>query len=588
MITAMKSNIKKYILFITVVLAAAVSCMKDGEMLKVTPPGEPADFGASASEITLSQSDGDNLMLSLFWNAGALPQVSDPTVALPDNLTDMTLQASASNDFATVHETWLEPEATDIQFTGTELSQLMMKLGFSDDQPHDVYFRLAIKMGTSYIYSDVITLKITPYAVETGIMHIVDKNDLTAILATLRTKDEASGLYEGFAVTTGGWYNCFFVAADGTVWGCDADWKAFSLVSGSANNCWFAEPAGCQYVYADTMNETWWHVYIPSVDALVEGTPVSLRYSKSAGGFSGTITTASAGAAVTVSGTGARFDIATGTDSGISGTEYPFCLEPSADGSFVFTAAESTTAAITVEKAGTYTLTFNVAECRWTLKEGAAEEEEEDPWPDDPDFAAAEGELLYIFSSDNDKNPISEAGRLLLDNGIYKGFFEFTPWFNFQFADGADASAAKLYGSAPVDGGLNRLFCGSSKWNIWFDQDATVYTYITVDMTGRSWAYEAVEKISIVGDFNSWSLTSDVMTYDSASKTWSASISPSAWGEWGIHFVINDNWDLCLSDSNLDGLLDFGTTDFMPSVEAKPYKVTIDLNDPQNMTYEFE
>ena len=89
---------KRFIYSIFAILLLAVSCEKDGDKLIVTEPGAPSDFSASSTEIVLSSDGVDALALSLFWNAGALPEVSDPTVALPDDLTELSIQFSAQGN----------------------------------------------------------------------------------------------------------------------------------------------------------------------------------------------------------------------------------------------------------------------------------------------------------------------------------------------------------------------------------------------------------------------------------------------------------------------------------------------------------
>jgi hypothetical protein len=562
------------------------ACEKDGEKLTVKQPDAPAEFTASATDITLTTENAGSLVLTLYWTDTGGVEVSDPTVAIPSGLVSQTVQFSSTQDFASLTEVSVDTDVNTLQLTGDEVSKILMKLGLTDVKRYDVYVRLAIVLGSSANYSETLTLRITPFAVETGFMNIVDRYNTETVLAKLTAKSATPTLFEGFAVLTSGWYNCYFVAADGVQWGCNDSWTAYSLVPDSSNNCWFAEPSGCQYVYADTANELWWQVSVPTVTATVEGTDIELAYAKSAGGYSGTITTAAAGATVKVGGAGARYDITTGDKSSV---DYAFSLVPSAEGTFEFVEGESD-AVISVEKAGTYTLTFNVTDYTWSLSEGESGGDggDEDPWPDDPDYVAATGELLYIYDADNDHNPTALSGKLLLGDSGYQGYFYFTAWYNFVFGDTADASTTRTYGSAPVDGGLYRLYCGSSKWNIWFDQDAAAYARVTVNMADRSWKYEKVTAISIVGDFNSWSLDADPMTFDETTKTYSADVTASSWGTYGIHFVVNSDWAWCFSDQNGDGVLDDVASDFMPSVEAGSYKITIDLNDPQNRTVKFE
>ena len=563
------------------------ACEKDGEKLIVKQPDAPAEFSASATDITLTTENAGSLVLTFYWTDMGGVEVSDPTVAIPSGLVSQTVQFSSTQDFASLTDVSVDTDVNTLQLTGDEVSKILMKLGLTDVKKYDVYVRLAIVLGSSANYSETLALKITPFAVETGFMNIVDRYNTETVLAKLIAKSATPTLFEGFAVLTSGWYNCYFVAADGVQWGCNDSWTAYSLLPNSTNNCWFAEPSGCQYVYADTANQLWWQVYIPSVTATVEGADIELAYAKSAGGYSGTITTAAAGATVKVGGTGARYDITTGDSSSV---DYIFSLVPSAAGTFEFVEGESD-AVISVEKAGTYTLTFNVTDYTWSLSEGESgggDGGDEDPWPDDPDYVAATGELLYIYGLDKDKNLTGVTGKLLLGDSVYQGYFYFTEWYNFVFGDTADASTARTYGSAPVDGGLYRLYCGSSKWNLWFDQGDAAYARVTVDMADRSWKYEKVTSISIVGDFNGWSLEADPMTFDETTKTYSADVTASSWGTYGMHFVVNSDWNWCFSDQNVDGVLDDVASDFMPGVAAGSYKITIDLNDPQNRTVKFE
>ena len=556
---------KRFIYSIFAILLLTVSCEKDGDKLIVTEPGAPSDFSASSTEIVLSSDGVDALALSLFWNAGALPEVSDPTVALPDDLTELSIQFSATEDFASYTEMYLEADQTSLQFTGGELSQLLMKLGMTEVQQYSIYVRLAVKMGGKYTYGDVLVLKITPYAVETGWMQIVSKTDVTDVLATLYCKDATPTLFEGFAVPTGGWYNCFFIAADGTQWGCNADWTAFSLVANSENNCWFAEPSGCQYVYADTANELWWHVNVPTVNVNIDGTPVELKYSKSAGGYSGTITTSAANTAITVTGTGSRFDITTGTDAGIAGITYPFCLVPSGSGSFEFINAESTAESFVIENAGTYTLTFNVSEYIWTLKEGA-----EEP----PVVTYPENVAIYYYLKDA-SDPLGLACQMAetADEGIFEGFVWTDPnwgtnYTNFRF------HADDVVFSSNSDG---QYVLGEGGWNSWSSNSEM--NYVVADFTTMTWSETKVTKIAITGDFNSWSLDADQFTFNMETGKWEAECDIT-YIEWGIQFVLDDangTWRWKYMDGDMDGILSMDGGNIMPAQPGK-YKIELDLS----------
>ena len=562
---------KRILYSIFTLMFLATSCDKDGEMLKVTEPGAPSDFSASPTEVVLTSDGTDVLALSLVWTAGALPEVSDPTIALPDDLTEESIQFSSTEDFASYSEIFLEKGQTSLQFTGGELSKLLMKFGMTEVQQYSLYTRLAVKMGTKYTYGTTVVIKVTPYAVETGWMQIVSKTDVTDVLATLYCKDATPTLFEGFAVPAGGWYNCFFIAADGTQWGCNADWTPFSLVANSENNCWFAEPSGCQYVYADTANELWWHVNVPTVNVNIDGAPVELKYSKSAGGYSGTITTSSANTAITITGTGARFDITTGTDAGIAGIPYPFCLVPSGAGSFEFINAESTTDSFTIENAGTYTITFNVSEYTWTLKEGA----EEPPVVSYPENVA----MYYYLKEASDKLGLACDMAKTAEDGIFEGFIWTDPDWGANFS-GFRFHADEMIYSSNGDG---QYVLGEGGWNCWSSN--TGMNYVVADFTTMTWSETKVTQVAVAGDFNSWSLDSDQFAFNMETGKWEIECNIANVG-WGIQFVLGDEsntWRWIYKDSEGDGILSLQGDNYIPQVGK--YKIVLDLSNFTAPTY---
>lgn len=562
---------KRILYSIFTLMFLATSCDKDGEMLKVTEPGAPSDFSASPTEVVLTSDGTDVLALSLVWTAGALPEVSDPTIALPDDLTEESIQFSSTEDFASYSEIFLEKGQTSLQFTGGELSKLLMKFGMTEVQQYSLYTRLAVKMGTKYTYGTTMVIKVTPYAVETGWMQIVSKTDVTDVLATLYCKDATPTLFEGFAVPSGGWYNCFFIAADGTQWGCNADWTAFSLVANSENNCWFAEPSGCQYVYADTANELWWHVNVPTVNVNIDGAPVELKYSKSAGGYSGTITTSSANTAITITGTGARFDITTGTDAGIAGIPYPFCLVPSGTGSFEFINAESTTDSYTIENAGTYTITFNVSDYTWTLKEGA----EEPPVVSYPENVA----MYYYLKEASDKLGLACDMAKTAEDGIFEGFIWTDPDWGANFS-GFRFHADEMIYSSNGDG---QYVLGEGGWNCWSSN--TGMNYVVADFTTMTWSETKVTQVAVAGDFNSWSIDSDQFAFNMETGKWEIECN-IANVEWGIQFVLGDEsntWRWIYKDSEGDGILSLQGDNYIPQVGK--YKIVLDLSNFTAPTY---
>ena len=297
----------------------------------------------------------------------------------------------------------------------------------------------------------------------------------------------------------------------------------------------------------------------------IDGTPVELKYSKSAGGYSGTITTSAANTAITVTGTGSRFDITTGTDAGIAGITYPFCLVPSGSGSFEFINAESTAESFVIENAGTYTLTFNVSEYIWTLKEGA-----EEP----PVVTYPENVAIYYYLKDA-SDPLGLACQMAetADEGIFEGFVWTDPnwgtnYTNFRF------HADDVVFSSNSDG---QYVLGEGGWNSWSSNSEM--NYVVADFTTMTWSETKVTKIAITGDFNSWSLDADQLTFNMETGKWEAECDIT-YIEWGIQFVLDDangTWRWKYMDGDMDGILSMDGGNIMPAQPGK-YKIELDLS----------
>ena len=223
------------------------------------------------------------------------------------------------------------------------------------------------------------------------------------------------------------------------------------------------------------------------------------------------------------------------------------------------------------------------------------DDEEEDPveWPEDPDYTVATSDFLYLYNLDGN-TPSSVAGRLgRTSDGVYEGFQYLGSWQNFKLGDNENPASAKIYGSVPSDalqGALYRLYCGEDMFNIWYDSGEAACLLLTVDMNGRSWSHTVISSISLVGNFNDWDASADVLAFDPDSRTWSAVVTPGSWGEHGIQFYINGSWEWKYSPDG-NGKLIRAENAAIPETsveEGKSYNDTIDLNDPENMTYTIE
>ena len=301
---------------------------------------------------------------------------------------------------------------------------------------------------------------------------------------------------------------------------------------------------------------------------------VELKYSKSAGGYSGTITTSAANTAITVTGTGARFDITTGTDAGIAGIPYPFCLVPSGAGSFEFINAESTTESFVIENAGTYTLTFNISEYIWTLKEGA----EEPPVVSYPENVA----MYYYLKEASDKLGLACDMAKTAEDGIFEGFIWTDPDWGANFS-GFRVHAGEMIYSSNGDG---QYVLGEGGWNCWSSN--TGMNYVVADFTTMTWSETQVTKVAVTGDFNQWSLDSDPLTFNMETGKWEATCNITEIG-YGFKFVLDDasnTWRWKYADTDLDGTLCIvGNNDNTVPAAAGTYRIELDLSDFTAPTY---
>ena len=558
-------------IFAAIAAVAAVSCAKDGETLIVSNPEPASGLGADPVEKVLSLEDKDNLGMTFYWTNGTGATVSNPDVSLPDDLVSSAMQFSTSASFDGFYSYTIDKEDVSVQFTVEALNNIVLRLGITEETATAVYIRIATTMGKTTVYSDAVSVTLTPYIGDSGAMSMKDK-DSGDIFATLHNTKDNPDLYEGFAVTTSGWKNFYFVAADGTAWGEDSNWTAFVVEKQGDEwrNCWFAGTTGCHYVYLDTKLGEWWQIHFPSVTITAGGAETKMKFSSSDKTWTGVFTTASDNAEVKVGGTGAKYDRTVGTDASATPIDWPFTIVASGD---TFTLSEGETSSnLTAGAAGTYTLIFNVETKEISLISGG-----------DAPVPETYPENLYAWYYKKEASDKLDKATLLNgisgDEGHYQGFLYTSPdWsdeqsgFRFLTSDKDDAVA--YYTNA----GQYELTTDAGGWNFWSGHPGL--NYVTVDLTNKTWAETQVKHIAISGDFNDWKIVeSDYMKYDVNTRKWTATCNISKI-EWGIKFVLeleDGDWKWQYGDPENDGTLELGKDGFKPS-ETGTYKIELDLS----------
>lgn len=163
------------------------------------------------------------------------------------------------------------------------------------------------------------------------------------------------------------------------------------------------------------------------------------------------------------------------------------------------------------------------------------------------------------------------------NDGTYEGYVEATQWANFNFTDKADGTGT-FYGSTPNS--LYSLDSGSDKWNIWFDEGG--YFLVKANMNTLTWSKTAITSICVTGDFNSWSLTANPMTYDETNKVWTATCNISTIG-YGLQIILNGSWTFYYGSDDTGELTLSGANIVPTSTGTKT--VTVDLSNPAKYTY---
>lgn len=554
-------TIKELIALLAVFLTA-VSCEKDGD--KIILSGlEPSELIATTDNIVLSQEESETLVLSLAWNNSEL-YTNQEGMGTSSSLPSTTLQVSANAAFTLPAETSVNSESHS--FTGNELNSLAKNAGLEAGSASPLYFRIKARIGANMdpVYSNIVTVNVTPYLIDMSLIKILDKNR-ESTLATLYSL-QSDGEYAGFINATA-WMNFYLQEGDGNYWGnVGVDGMAFLLTDDESMwNCWYPGFTGCYYTTVSTSAKEWTATYIPVLNLSGDVT-AEMQYKNSTNTWSATFTTTSANAAVSISGTGKKYDADSQTDDAAA-TDVPIAFDFEGNNAVLATTAGR----ITVPTAGTWTLTLNFNDPKaWvcTLREGEGEEEE---------VPVEEYPYLYLSGIDD-----GVSGAWTFDtkiargsDGIYRGVVYANSLWGFKIYTTID-DWSNYYSFGDSDGTLVK----EGENNIPAPGEG-VY-FITVDLENLTYTIKPLgDEIYISGLNGVWDFS--VTLPRSGNGIYSGTINVTAVSEWGFKLYIEaDNWDDTFGGS--EGILYYngdGITDDQQGTGT--YMLTVDLI---NATYE--
>ena len=120
-------------------------------------------------------------------------------------------------------------------------------------------------------------------------------------------------------------------------------------------------------------------------------------------------------------------------------------------------------------------------------------------------------------------------------------------------------------------------------WNIWMDTENSAFYLYTANLANNTWSAEEITKVAVSGDFNNWSIETDLMEYDVEAKIWKATLDIN-FIEWGMNIILNDDWDMKITLKS-DGVLQYGPGNNIVPAETGTYIFTINMWDMNNITY---
>lgn len=549
--------------FLTLVVATCfTACEEDGDKIYLKSI-EGSDLIASESSVVLTQQTGKQIVLSLAWTQDALT-VSDPNVQAP-NLTTMTLQAAASEDFSGTVTESVETSLSKA-YTGADLNTVAKNLGATPDVANSLYFRLKSTVGNNMepVFSNTVTVSVTPYTIDMSLGYILDAKEAETGLSLY--SPDSNGEYTGFMGATA-WYNYFLREGDGTVWGNDGVTGTPFLMSAEDThwNCWFPGQGGCYYVDVNTNKKVWSALYIPSltVSGDIEG---EMTFDRPNVKWTLTFNAPQAGdITIRVAGTGKLYDYSTGTDDEAAiDTPVAFAGEKEA----LAFGSQPENITVTIPAAGECTLTLDLSNPKaWTAQVTNGSEEPVTVSP-----------YIYLPGVDdaiNEEKNWTFDNKLALydeDNLNYAGIVNAGSQWGYQIAI-EDGNWSDVYTLGEGDAYAGTLVFQSGT-NLPVPEEGLYF----FDISLKALTYQLVaigNEIYYSGINDDWTL--HALTATDTKGVFSGNITIEKASEWGFQIILDTAWTYKFGGT--DGNLYYKGDNLTEDATLAPgsYALTVDL-----------
>ena len=527
-----------------------MSCNDDKEIITVNgfQDGKPSELTASQTDIKLNAETAGVAALTLTWGDYNLG-ISDDAYGLPNDMIAKYIEMSIDESFNAIESSLVQ--GNNRSYTHVELNNLSNKMGYTPWNAANLYIRIRYVLGNNLApqYSNVLAVSITPYGIRMNRLDMLAK-DMETLTNYLYSPEE-NGIYQGF-VGASGWMNAYFRENDGTIWGNDGIvGTSFKLSNDLSTlwNIWYPGVGGSYLTTVNTVTEQWSATLLTDLTIMVDGNEVAMRYSIPQNTWTGSF---KANGACTITSATANtktytLDTDTNDDNAIDGTlKLDFYAS--------------------VSQAGNYILKLEMGdeEIKAIVEEGQIEESSYFNYLDMINPDNWDDVKCRLYSPEEDY--------------IYRGFYYATAWENFKFAS---EDRETIYGS--VAESLYELDSTGAAWNIWMDTENSTFYLYTANLADNTWGAEEITKVAVSGDFNNWSIETDLMEYDVEAKIWKATLDIN-FIEWGMNIILNDDWDMKITLKS-DGVLQYGPGNNIVPAETGTYIFTINMWDMNNITY---
>lgn len=516
-----------------------VSCENDGDII-YTPGTDDITIAGNSSDIVLSIDALDALALTVYWNDNGTLTTSDPRVDAPVNTTQNTIELSGNADFSSSTNVSVNEGVYEHQFTCRELNGLLSKLGFEPGVKAPLYIRISGRIADNIDpkYSEVLTVNVTPYKIDTTIAQYLNANKEET--GYILYSAENNHVYSGF-IGAGAWENWWLKEGDGTIWGNDGvSGTAFVISSETSTswNFWYPGFTGCYYTVVDTPKSEWSALYIPSltVSGDLQG---DMTYDRKVNQWTLHVSSNGGNVNLSINGTGMLYNAASGTDAAAQTTEVGFGGDASA---LTFNPSGTGSSVTVTLPAGETDLILDLNSPKgWTLTAGTAappaEKAAELLWLAGHNDGITGGwnfdSWLHLYNEDN----LSYGGVLNINSlWGYKLYNEEGNWDScWTMVDGGNGFEGKLEAN-----GNNNITA----------PDPGLYV-MDVSLSSLTYRLTLINSVQYTGINDDWNLTP--MTATEVPGVYTATIEKRAESPYGVKVVINENWDIAFGGG--DGTL---------------------------------